>query len=313
MAVQAGIRAQATGTSVVRHRRDLLPYMLVLPIILYEGVFILIPIVQEFASSFTSDVIGLGAVKGVGLANYDRMLNDRYFWNSIRVTLVFMVATVIVAVGAGLVAALILNQRFRGRTVARAIMSLPWAFPDLPTVIIFSLILNPNFGVINVLARLLLPWLEQNPRWLIDINLAMPLVVAIAAWKAFPFYGLVTLSVMQSIPQELYEAAKVDGAAPRQTFRYVTLPAIMPTLLLMGVLACIFAFRQFVLIFLSTGGGPGRVTETLVISVYKAAFNSFDFSYGATLGVSGFVIVFVITLLFVYLQRRQAAEEAVHL
>ena len=310
MAVQAGARAQGARIGVARGRRDLLPYMLILPIIIYEGIFILIPIIQEFASSFTSDVIGYGPVKGVGLANYDRMVNDSHFWNSIRVTLVFMVATVILAVGAGLVAALILNQKFRARTVARAIMSLPWAFPDLPTVIIFYLILNPNFGVINLLARFLLPWLEQNPKWLIDVNLAMPLVVAIASWKAFPFYGLVTLSVMQGIPQELYEAARVDGASPRETFRYVTLPEIVPTLLLMGVLACIFAFRQFVLIFLSTGGGPGRVTETLVISVYKAAFSSFDFSYGATLGVSGFVIVLVITVLFVYLQRRQAAETA---
>jgi multiple sugar transport system permease protein len=127
MAVQAGARAQAAGLGIARHRRDLLPYLLILPILIYEGVFVLMPIVQEFASSFTSDVIGLGAVKGVGLANYDRMLNDRYFWNSIRVTLIFMVATVVVAVGAGLIAALILNHRFRARTVARAIMSLPWA------------------------------------------------------------------------------------------------------------------------------------------------------------------------------------------
>jgi len=310
MAVQAAAKAHAAGLSPLRQRRDLLPYMLVLPILLYEGVFVLIPIIQEFGSSFTSDVIGMGAVKWVGLANYDRMIQDKYFWNSVRVTFIFMIATVILAVGAGVVAATILNRQFRGRTVARAILSLPWAFPDLPTVIIFSLILNPNFGVINLLSRLLLPWLEQNPKWLIDVNLAMPLVVAIAAWKAFPFYGLVILSVMQSIPQELYEAAKVDGASSRQTFRYVTLPEIMPTLLLMAVLACIFAFKQFVLIYLSTGGGPGRVTETLVIRVYKAAFDSFDFSYGATLGVSGFFIVFVITLLFVYLQRRQAAEAA---
>ena len=133
----------------------------------------------------------------------------------------------------------------------------------------------------------------------------------IASWKAFPFYGLVILSVMQSIPNELYEAAKVDGATPRQAFRYVTLPALIPTLMLMGILACIFAFRQFALVFVATGGGPARVTETLVISVYKTAFNSFDFSYGATIGMAGFVAVFAITLVFAYLQRRQEAEAAI--
>lgn len=310
MAVHAQARVQAPESFLTR-RRNLLPYLLALPIIVYEGIFILIPILQQIGSSFTSDVLGIGTVKFVGWANYNRLFSDSKFWNSMRVTLIFMVGTVIVAVGAGLIAALLMNQRFRGRSVARGIMTLPWAFPDLPTVFIFYWILNPNFGIINVATRLLLPWLDQNPKWLTDINLAMPLVIAIASWKAFPFYGLVLLSVMQSIPHDLYEAAKVDGASALRSFRYVTLPEIIPTLMLMGVLACIFAFRQFALIFLTTGGGPGRVTETLVIAVYKAAFNSFDFSYGATLGVAGFIAVFAITLVFVILQRRQEAEAAV--
>jgi multiple sugar transport system permease protein len=309
MAVQAGVKAQATEP-ITRQKRDYLPYMLALPIIIYESVFILIPIIQQVGSSFTSDVIGIGTVKFVGLANYNRLIHDAKFFNSLKVTLTFMVATVIFAVGAGLLSAIVMNRNFRGRSVARTIITLPWAFPDLPTVLVFYWILNPNFGVINVFVRALLPGLTQNPKWLLDLNLAMPLVVAIASWKAFPFYGLVTLAAMQSIPHELYEAAKVDGANPTQSFRYITLPALVPTLMLLGVLACIFAFRQFVLIFLATGGGPGRVTETLVISVYKTAFNSFDFSYGATIGVAGFIVVFAITLLFAFLQRRQAAEAA---
>jgi multiple sugar transport system permease protein len=309
MAAQAITQSPRT-TRPRAQRPDLLPYMLALPIIAYEVFFIVIPIVQQFGSSFTSDIIGFGAAKWVGMQNYNRMFGDRYFWNSMRVTLVFMVGTVIVAVGAGLIAALIMNQRFRGRSVARAIMTLPWAFPDLPTVLVFLWILNPNFGIMNVIAHFLLPGLEHSPKWLLDLNLALPLVVIMAAWKAFPFYGLVILSVMQSIPGELYEAAKVDGATPVQTFRHVTLPALIPTLMLMGVLACIFAFRQFTMIYLATGGGPARTTETLVISIFKTAFASFDFSYGATIGVAGFVAVFAITLLFAYLQRRQEAEAA---
>jgi multiple sugar transport system permease protein len=309
MTVQA-IAPAKVRQPVTRARPDLLPYLLALPIILYEMFFVLIPIVQQFGSSFTSDIIGIGNVEWVGFENYERMLGDRYFWNSMRVTLMFMVGTVIVAVGAGLIAALIMNQHFRGRSVARGIMTLPWAFPDLPAVLVFLWILNPNFGVINVFANFLFPMLQQNPRWLLDLNMALPIVVMIAAWKAFPFYGLVILSVMQAIPSELYEAAKVDGASPLQSFRHITLPAIIPTLMLMGVLACIFAFRQFTLIFLSTGGGPARTTETLVISVYKTAFAAFDFSYGATIGVAGFIAVFAITLLFVFLQRRQEAEAA---
>jgi multiple sugar transport system permease protein len=308
MAVQA-LNAQV-AKPIARPKRDYLPYLLALPIIIYESVFILIPIIQQVGSSFTSDVIGLGTVKFVGLANYNRLFHDAKFFNSLKVTLLFMLGTVVFAVGAGLLSAIIMNRNFRGRSVARTIITLPWAFPDLPTIIVFYWILNPNFGVINVFVRALLPGLTQNPKWLLDLNLALPLVVAIASWKAFPFYGLVTLAAMQSIPHELYEAAKVDGANPRQSFRYITLPALLPTLMLLGVLACIFAFRQFVLIFLATGGGPGRVTETLVISVYKTAFSAFDFSYGATIGVAGFIVVFAITLLFSYFQRRQEAEAA---
>jgi multiple sugar transport system permease protein len=307
MAVQVAAHPGAAPASPeIRKRRDYLPYMLVLPIIAYEVVFILIPIIQQFISSFTSDVIGIGTVEWVGSENYERLFADRNFWNSLRVTFIFMGGTVVLSVGLGLIAALLLNQHFRGRSLARGIMTMPWAIPDLPAVMVFFWILNPNFGVINLFVRWILP-IEETPRWLLDINLAMPIVISIAAWKAFPFYGLVTLSVLQSIPHELYEAAKVDGATPLQSFRYVTLPEIVPTLMLMGVLACIFAFRQFALIFLSTGGGPARTTETLVLSVYKTAFNSFDFSYGATIGVAGFIAVFAITLIFVFLQRRQEA------
>lgn len=310
MAVQTSVVA-AADVKVEPARRDFLPYMLAFPIILYEGFFILIPIIQQFGSSFTSDVIGMGPVRWIGMDNFNRMFSDSKFWNALRVTLVFMTGTVIVAVGLGLIAALLMNQRFRGRSVARTLMTIPWAFPDIPTVLVFFWILNPSFGIINVVARAFLPWLEQNPKWLLDINLAMPLVISIASWKAFPFYGLVTLAAMQGIPAELYEAARTDGANRWQLFRAITLPEIMPTLMLLGVLACIFSFRQFALIFLATGGGPGRVTETLVIQVYKTAFNSFDFSYGATIGVAGFVAVFAITLVFVYLQQRRAAEAEV--
>src|SRR5260221_5269872 len=248
MAVQAGLNAQV-AKPIARPRRDYLPYLLALPIIIYEGIFILIPIIQQIGSSFTSDVIGIGTVKWVGLSNYNRLINDSHFWNSLKVTLVFMVGTVIVAVGAGLIAAVIMNQRFRGRPIARAIMTLPWAFPDVPTVLVFLWILNPSFGVFNILARFVMPWLDQNPKWLLDNTLAMPIVVAVAAWKAFPFYGLVTLAAIQAIPPELYEAARVVGATSIPSFRLVTLPELVPTLMLLVILACIFSFRQFALIF----------------------------------------------------------------
>jgi multiple sugar transport system permease protein len=305
MAVQAGVRAVIATRQ--QRRRNLLPYMLALPILIYEGIFVLLPIVQEVLSSFTSDVIGVNTVKWVGGANYTRMLNDPGFWRSMRTTLIYMVFVVTLSLLIGLISALLLNEAGRGKSIVRTIITLPWAFPEVPTVLVFLWLMNPSFGVINILTQFL-PGVDQNPRWFLDVKWAMPAVVMIAVWKAFPFYSLVLLAAMQTIPAELYEAAKVDGANSAQSFRYITLPSISPTLTLLGVLACIFAFRQLVLIWLTTGGGPGGATETLVIRVYNTAFRFFDFSYGATLGTAGFIVVFVITVIFSIMQRRTAEK-----
>lgn len=307
-----GVSASASRTVIkparVRHW-NLLPYYLALPVLLYEGIFVILPIIQEIGSSFTSDVIGFGAVKWVGLKNFQRLFADSNFWNSLKVTVVYLVFVVILSLAAGLVSALLMNQSFRMRGLVRGAISLPWAFPDVPTVLVFMWIINPSFGVANILVRLL-PGVTDNLKWLQDSHLAMPIVIAVSAWKAFPFYSLAILAALQAVPVELREAARVDGADAIRIFRYITLPEILPTLVLMAVLASIFAFRQFSIIFLLTGGGPARITETLVVRMYRTAFENFDFSYGATLGVAGFVAALGFTILFMIIQVRQSRENA---
>lgn len=307
MAVQA-VRMAETSAARPRRHRNLLPYYLALPVLIYEGIFIFIPILQEIGSSFTSDVIGAGNVKWVGLKNFERLLRDATFWGSLRVTLIYMVFVVVLAVGAGLVTGLLMNQSFRLRGLARGAITLPWAFPDVPTALVFLWILNPSFGVINILARMV-PTVTANPKWLLDFNLAMPIVIAISSWKAFPFYGLAILAALQAIPAELKEAARVDGANAWQVFLHVTLPGISSTMALMAVLAAIFSFRQFAIIFLTSGGGPARITETLVVKMFNTAFRQFDFSYGATLGVAGFIVALGFTIVFTWVQSRQTAED----
>lgn len=287
-------------------RLGVLPYLLALPILAYEAVFILYPIYQGIHSSFTKQTIGKPAV-WVGLGNYRRLIHDDNFWNSVQRTVIFMVAVIAVAIGFGLGSALLLNHQFRGRVAARATMTLPWAFPDVPTVLVFIWMLNPNFGVANRLTGVL-PFVDEQQKWLIDPRLAMPLVVLITAWKGFPFYSLVILAALQTVPRELTEAARVDGANKVQAFWAVTLPCIAPTLMLLTVLAAIFSFKQFTLVFLLTGGGPGGVTDTLVVRVYNTAFRFHNFPYAATVGVASFVMVITIALLFLAVQRRQELE-----
>jgi multiple sugar transport system permease protein len=188
-------------------------------------------------------------------------------------------------------------------------MMMPWAMPEVPVVMIFIWILNPQFGVINVFVRLI-PGIDANPMWLQNATLAMMWMVLIASWKAFPFYSLVILAALQAIPDEIYEAARVDGANWWQLFRHITIPGIGTTLELLVVLACIFSFKQFTIIYLMTGGGPSNATETIVIRIYNTAFRFYDYSYAAALGVAGFVVSVIIAFFFVILQARRAQETA---
>lgn len=289
-----------------RSRPSFLPYLLALPLLAYEAVFILFPIYRGLRSSFYRQKIGRPE-RWVGLENYQRMLTDGAFWQVVQTTLVYMLAVIVVAIGFGLGSALVLNRHFHGRTLARGMMTMPWAFPDVPTVLTFLWMLNPNFGVMNVFARWL-PGVDANPKWLLDSRLAFVSVVLITAWKGFPFYSLVILAALQTVPAELTEAARVDGATKTQAFFAVTLPAISPTLLLLTVLASIYSFKQFTLIWLLTGGGPSGATETIVIRIYNTAFRFYDFSYAGVLGVAGFVMALTVALAFLAIQRRQERE-----
>ena len=162
----------------------------------------------------------------------------------------------------GLGIALLLNWSFRGRTLVRGILAMPWAMPDVPTVLTFLLMMDPNFGVFNRI----ISWfgIDKHVAWLTDPHVAFLSVVAITVWKGFPFYALITLSALQAVPDDLIEAAKVDGASTLRRFWHVILPAITPTLLLLAVLAFIYSLQTFSLIYLTTGGGPGNKTTTSV-------------------------------------------------
>jgi multiple sugar transport system permease protein len=300
--------SQAKAPPPARRRLRLLPYALVLPIILYEGVMILYPIAQGIYGSFTQIELASNKVPTwVGWANYVRMLNDPEFWMVMQTTLIFTGLVIIVAVSAGLVTALLFNRAFPFRGLARALLMLPWAFPEVPVVMIFIWILNPQFGVVNIPARLL-PWVTENPQWLQIPTLAMSWVVLITSWKAFPFYSLVILAALQAVPQELYEAARVDGASPLQLFRNITIPGIGSTLELLVVLGCIFSFKQFTIIYLMTGGGPSGSTETIVMRIFNTAFRFYDYSYATAIGVAGFLVSLVVASFFIVLQARRAQE-----
>jgi multiple sugar transport system permease protein len=294
---------------LARFSRHFLPYILAIPIVVYEGIFILYP--MAVGVQFSLSDIGAGSSSGnwVGFANYQRMFTDSTFWQAVKVTMEYSLAVIVVALSVALGTALLMNRSFKGRGVFRALLTTPWAFPDIPTTIIFAWMASPIYGVLGEMARWL-PWVHGNPKWLLDPHTALATVVLISVWKGFPFYSLVILAALQGVPHELYEAAIVDGANAPERFRYVTLPAIKPTLMLLALLAFIFSYQQYTLIWQTTGQGPLDTTQTLSILIYNEAFQYFDTAYAATVGVAGFVLSVFAALMFVLLERQaRAAEE----
>lgn len=293
-------------TSIVENqRRSFLPYFLIAPILIFSFGLVLYPITQDVYISLTDKKLGdeIGKkVSFVGLDNYAGLWANENFRNSLRVTLIYAVLFVVLSVGAGLVTALLVNKKFKGRGAVRALMTAPWAFPDIASVIVFIWILNTAFGVVNILNPIM-P-IDTSGGWLTSSPLAFISVNLISMWKTFPFYSIVFLAALQGVPEDLIEAAYVDGANAFQRFRTVTLPSIRSTLYLLSLLAFIFAFRQFSMIYLTTGGGPERDTETLVLSVYNTAFKYFDYALSSAIGVTGLVITMIVAIAYLILSRR---------
>ena len=282
-----------------------LPYLLTLPIILLVALLVVYPISQAIWTSLTDKTLGAAVdekINFVGLRNYNSLLHSPTFLASLRITTTYALLNVIFSVGAGLLTAILVNKKFRGRGGIRALMTAPWAFPDIASVIIFIWILNSAFGVVGILNQHL-PF-DTSGGWLSSSPYAFVSIIVMSMWKTFPFYSIVFLAALQGVPEDLTEAATVDGAGPFQRFKTVTLPSIRPTFVLLALLAFIFAFRQFSMIYLTTGGGPERDTETLVLAVYNTAFKYYDLALSSAIGVVGLIFTFLIAVAFLALQSR---------
>lgn len=286
-----------------RRRESPFPYALLVPVAVFELVFVVYPIIRGILLSFHQT--SFGVTKFVGLAQYRQMWHDPIFWSSVRTTFEFTFAMIAVWLLLGLGVALLMNWSFRGRGPVRAILAIPWAVPDIPIVLTFTIMLDPNFGILNRFASFI-PGVHHHIQWLSSPNLAFIAIIVMVGWKGFPFFSLILLSSLQSIPDDLYEAAKVDGAGPLRRFRSITLPALRPTLGLLGVLAFIFSFQQFSLIYLSTGGGPGTDTSALAITIYNQAFEFFNYNYASAIAVVGLLLAAAGTVVYIVLQRRVA-------
>lgn len=274
---------------------------LILPLLVLEGLFLGYPILRGIWTSVEAPGGGLT------LANFRLLLQDPAFAGIIGRTLVFTLLVDVLILASGLAVALLMNRQFAGRGAVRSLLTVPWAIPEVPVAITFIFMIDPTFGVFNLLARAL-PGVTENPQWTLDPTLAMGVVVLVTVWKGFPFYSLVLLSALQAVPEELYEAASLDGAGPLAQFFHVTLPSILPSVALLAVLAFIYSMQQFTLIWLITGGGPVDATLTLAPAIYMQAFRFYDFGYASAMAVVGLAFAALATVAFVAVQRRMAGQ-----
>jgi multiple sugar transport system permease protein len=240
----------------------------------------------------------------VGLQNYKELIHDERFIHSVINTFYFSGAVIPLQMGIGLGIALLLNTGLRGRVLFRTLYYLPCVTPFVVSAIVWKWFYNGDFGIFNF--YLLKTGLIDAPlSFLSDQNLAMPSVIVMSVWGGIGFTMVVYLAGLQAIPEELYEAAKVDGAGPFSRFRHITFPMLRPTTLFLAVIGIIFAFQQFTQIFVMTRGGPVDKTTTMLFYVYQSAFQFFEMGYASTLAFVLFLMLLVFTVLQLRFYRQQ--------
>jgi multiple sugar transport system permease protein len=243
----------------------------------------------------------------VGGENFLRLIRDPFFFQALGQTLVFIVGALGLEFLLGLSLALLLDSQIRARGFWRALFLLPMLLPPVVVGVIWRLIYNPNFGVLNGVLQLL-GFDTSRLTWLADPSVALAAIILVDVWEWTPFVFLILLAGLQAIPEEPYEAARIDGSSAWQTFVHVTLPLLAPAILVVLLLRTMDLLRIFDQVFILTQGGPGFATETISLYIYKTAFRFFDFGYAAAMSL----VLLVVTLLVsrFYLGFLQKAEKA---
>ncbi len=278
---------------------SLLGLLLVAPLILWLAGTILYPLLSAIHISFLDiGIIGTGG-KFIGLENYRFILTSPDFWGALERSLAWVVGNALIQTVAAFLAALILMQHFKGQGVARIWIILSWIVPTVVVVIIWRWLLGTSGGIVNYLL-VSLGLLPSPVGFFSTARTAFISVVLINSWRWFPLMAVILLAAMQGIPQELYEAAAVDGASGWKRFTQITLPALQPVLFVLGLVGTLWSINVFDIIWLATGGGPSGATKTLPVYIYDMAFKGYRLSRASAASV----LMGVLLLAFVYLFNR---------
>jgi multiple sugar transport system permease protein len=287
--------------------RQATPYLLILPGFLLAAFIILWPL-KEIVQIATHDVNRFGMLRDFsGLANFAALFGDADFIATIGRTAVWTLGVVIGTLVCSLPVALILNQDFYGRGLARVIVMLPWAISLTMTAIVWRWALNGESGMLNS-GLMKLGLLGTNIQWLAAASTAFPMQIAIGILVSIPFTVTIFLGGLSSVPDELYDAAAIEGAGALARFRYITLALVKPFINIAFVLNTIYVFNSFPIIWVMTQGGPANSTDIMVTYLYKLAFRWGKLGEAAAVSLLMFALLLVFTLIYVHLAMRERGE-----
>ena len=259
---------------------------------LYPGLWVLWLSLQQRIPIF-------GISRFVGLEHFAFLAADPRFWNAARVTVTFTVASVALELALGLLVALALWRQQAGRRVALSLLLLAWALPSVVTAKLFEWLYHPSAGLVNLLLG------GRAWNWLGDPALALPALILADVWRTMPFVALLCYARLLTIPPEIYEAARVDGASRTAMLTFVTLPLLRAILLVALLFRTLDALRAFDLMYVLTGGGPAGTTETLTVFAYRSLFQTLQLGFGSAISVAVFVVVMAIAAGYLRALRRE--------
>jgi len=287
-----------------RRLMGFVPYAFVAVPLGYLGVFMLWPLGRQMWMSFTNTRL-MNPNQGdfIGLENYQELFRDPQFYTSLNVTILYTLLTVVFGVVLGTISALAIDRPFKGRTIVRAILLFGWAVPNVAATLIWLWIYNGPSGIANEITQALG---FGRIQWLTSLDWALPSIMIVTVWQVAPFVMLVMLAALQSVPTEVREAARIDGADALNVFRNVTLPHILPTMQLISLLVAVWSIRRFEIIYLLTGGGPIGSTSTLVVQLRLTAFEDYDLGLASAYGAVGLALAMVVALIHFLFERRRA-------
>ncbi|MDO5797470.1 MAG: sugar ABC transporter permease [Eubacteriales bacterium] len=293
----------------LKTKKKIAPYLYVMPVLILLLIMYGYPLIKSIIMSLQDyKLTSSGSAPFNDFANFKKMFSDTDFLLLLKNSLIYVIISVMAQFVLGLILALCLKTKFRGRGIYQSIVFLPWAFSSFVVGLMFRWSFNGEYGVVNdILMKMGI--IKENVAWLGTPGLSLAVVIIAMIWMGIPFFGIMILAALQSVPDDIYEAADIDGCGMFRKFFSLTLPYIKPTIIMTVLLRTIWIFNSFDLIVIITGGGPVNYSQTLPSYMYSKAFASYDFGLASAFGVLLIVILGIYAVLFLKLSNYDKAGD----